>query len=95
MLANDLPITKFKALLLHNLGLHERHRPKTDSFDSEEIDQLYKAFKIYEGSETKEHLHSLSSALHQCEDIKKELPYKELYDLIEQMQTSFKRPTPK
>lgn len=94
MLNPNMAITEFKSILLHNLGLHERHEYKTDTFESEEIDVLYKAFLNYERNVTKENLTALSAALKQCESINKDLPYEDLYALVEKMKSGSKRNTP-
>ncbi len=94
MLNPDLFIAEFKNILLHNLGLHERHEYKTDTFESEEVDVLYKAFLSFEKNATKEKLTALSTALKQCELTNKDLPYDDLYALVEKMNTGSKRITP-
>lgn len=94
MLNPDLTIAEFKSILLHNLSLHERHEYKTDTFESDEIDDLYKAFLSYEKNATKENLTVLSNALKQCETINKDLPYEDLYALVEKMKSGSKRNTP-
>lgn len=94
MLANKPVVTQFKDILFHNLKLRERHIFNTDSFESEDVDRLYKAFKSYESNESTENLTTLSNALTACQTNNKELPYNELFALVEKMKTSSKRLVP-
>lgn len=94
MLANNPVVTQFRDVLLHTLKYSERHIFNTDSFESEVIDRLYKAFQNYEKNETTENLTALASALKECETNNKELPYNQLNSLIEKMKTTPKRLSP-
>lgn len=88
---NDTPINEFQNILFHNLGLHERHRLKTDTFESEEINNLYKAFQEYQKNPSTESLATVKSNLKVCESFNKDLPYKQLHNLIEQLATTHNR----
>lgn len=82
---NETAIIQFQDILLHNLGLHERHSIKNDTFESEEINDLYRAFQAYRHSPTNENLSTLTSTLKVCKSFDKDLPYQQLNNLIEQM----------
>lgn len=88
MANNDTAIQKFNEILIHHLSLHERHQFKTDTFESDDIDHLYKAVQNFQRQNSQENLEVLSSALKQCESYQKNLPYKELYPLLNQMEVN-------
>ncbi len=88
MAKDNNAIQQFNDLLLHKLSLQERHRFKTDSFESEEINHLYRSVQNYQKDDTTENLSILTSALKQCESFKKDLPYKELHALLEKMESN-------